>query len=53
MPRLLVSEKGLENTLRNRRWLALVELFAADPGLPQEECEELAWKVIRTIEGTR
>lgn len=54
MPRsLLVPERGLGNTRRNRRWLALVGLLDAETRLAQDECENLAWKILRTMEDTR
>lgn len=47
-----MPERGLPNTRRSRRWLALVRLLDAEVGGGQEQCEELAWKIIRLHEET-
>lgn len=51
--RPLVPERGLKNTRRNRRWLALVRMFSHQvPGGDQALCESLAWAAINTWETT-
>ncbi len=50
---MLVIERGLRNTRRNRRWLALVRMFdhqGVQGG--QEVHEALAWAAINTWETT-
>lgn len=49
---LLVAERGLANTRRNRRWLALVRVLD-DHVSGQEKAEALAWEILKTIDGTR
>jgi hypothetical protein len=41
---LLVPERGLRDTRRSRRWLALVELLDPEVVGGQSRCEELAWE---------
>ena len=53
MPRMLVPERGLADTRRNRRWLALVRLLDAEIGGGQDRCEELAWRIVKSYEETR
>lgn len=54
MPRrMLVPELGLEDTRRNRRWLAVMRALQEELGEAQEVCERVAWRVLRTYEGTR
>lgn len=48
---MLVAERGLRNTRRNRRWAAFVRELAATCA-SQEEAESLAWKLVTTWEGT-
>jgi len=50
-PKMLVPELGLEDTQRNRRWLAIVALFARHS--TQEEAQVLAWEVVKTWEETK
>lgn len=49
---MLVPERGLENTRRNRRWLALVKLLAEHGG-SQEQNEELAWRILAILESVK
>lgn len=49
---LLVPERGLSNTRRNRRWLALVRAFDRHGVHGQEQCEALAWVAVNTWEAT-
>lgn len=51
--KLLVPERGLKDTRRNRRWLALVALLSAELGGGQEDNESLAWKILKTMEDTK
>ncbi len=48
----LVLERGLRNTRRNRRWLALVRMLGHQLSDGQEKCETLAWAIINTWETT-
>lgn len=50
--RLLVPERGLTDTRRNRQWLGLVELLGDEVGGGQEENEKLAWRIINLMETT-
>lgn len=49
---VLVAERGLRNTRRNRRWIALVHLLGHQLNDGQEKCEALAWAIINTWEST-
>jgi hypothetical protein len=50
---MMVPERGLKDTKRNRRWLRLVNLLDKELGGGQEDNESLAWKILKTIEDTR
>lgn len=52
MPRMLIPERGLTNTRRNRRWLAIVRLLEEEVGMAQEETERVAWSILRAYEKT-
>lgn len=51
--RMLVPEKGLTDTRRNRRWLALTKYLDKE-GMSngQESAEFHAWKIIKLLEET-
>lgn len=49
---MLVPERGLENNRRNRKWLALYYILAAELGGDQTITENLAWKLLNVVEGT-
>lgn len=49
---VLVVERGLKDTRRNRRWIALVRLLDREVGGGQDKCESLAWAIINTWEST-
>jgi len=49
---VLVPELGLENTRRNRRWLAIFGQLAEFGG-SQEQSEAVAWSVLVTLEALR
>lgn len=49
---MLVAERGLRNTRRNRRWLAFLRLIEDRAGLGPNDAEALAWKLVKTWEGT-
>lgn len=51
MPRrLLVPERGLHDTVRNRRWLAIIQLLGREIGGDQGDNERLAWKILAELE---
>jgi len=52
MPELLVPELGLENTRRNRRWLAIFRALSRLGG-SQEGVEAAAWTALRAYEETK
>lgn len=50
---MLVNERGLSNTRRNRRWLAFVRLFSSNGcAISQEQAEQLAWDAVKLWEST-
>ena len=49
---LLVPELGLQNTRRNRRWLAIVAVLSKHV-TGQEDAEKAAWNVLRAYEETK
>lgn len=53
--RILVAERGLENTRRNRQWLAVLRVLDDSKLVAggQERVETLAWDVVKTVETTR
>lgn len=48
---MLVPELGLQNTQRNRRWLAYVKRLG--DLMPQEKAEVLAWEMVHLWEETK
>lgn len=51
--KMLIPERGLTNTRRNRRWLAIIRVLEEELGTAQEVSERVAWRILRTHEDTR
>lgn len=49
---MLVAERGLKNTKRNRRWVKLVDYLKDHVSGGQEEVEQVAWMVLSITENT-